>query len=242
MTTLDELLAYVPEDLLRRSGSLLYSGRSAWSGEHDVYLLGLNPGGAEAEGLPAPNGDEPSSLQSQIDEVLARGEDRWSAYTSESWKERPAGEAPMQQRVRHLLRGLGLKPEDTPASNLVFVRTRSEKTLGTETEELAEACWPFHQGVINGLGTRAILCLGATTGSWVRAKLGATPEPVDTFVETNNRRWTSTVHRTSDGRAVVTLTHPSWADWRNPDADPVPMVLRAIKASRLEEYLRDTRN
>jgi hypothetical protein len=217
---------------MSRSGGLLYSGRSAWSGQRYVYLLGFNPGGDEGEGTPAPDGGEPYNLQSQIDAVLQRGEEPWSAYASESWKGQPPGEAPMQQRVLHLMQGLGLEPANTPASNLIFIRSRREAALGAETDELAEKCWPFHQHVIDGLGVRTILCMGTGAGDAVRKRLGVAPEPMDTFVETNDRNWTSLAHRTPDGRVVVTLTHPSRADWRTADADPVPMVRRVIEASR----------
>ena len=73
----------------------------------------------------------------------------------------------------------------------------------------------------------AIICLGKTAGQWVRERLGAHDE-TDSYQETNARGWRSASHRSSAGVVVCTLTHPGRVDWTNPDADPSPMVLRAL--------------
>ena len=44
------------------------------------------------------------------------------------------------------------------------------------------------------------------------------------FVEMNSRRWVSETHLGPTGLCVVTLTHPSRADWTNPAADPTPLI------------------
>jgi uracil-DNA glycosylase len=110
---------------------------------------------------------------------------------------------------------------------VVFVQSRGEKDLGLEKAELLAACWPFHQAVIDNLNVRTILCFGGTAGTWVREQLGAN-ELIDRFTETNKRGWTSRTHRDGHGRQVVTVTHPSRVDWRNVDADPTPLVERAL--------------
>jgi len=51
---------------------------------------------------------------------------------------------------------------------------------------------------------------------------------IDSFVESNRRGWTSEAHITPDGRAVITVTHPGRADWRNPNADPTALVQRVL--------------
>jgi hypothetical protein len=48
------------------------------------------------------------------------------------------------------------------------------------------------------------------------------------FVEENARGWASEAHLSAEGMCVVTLTHPGRADWRNPVADPTPLVRAAL--------------
>ena len=55
----------------------------------------------------------------------------------------------------------------------------------------------------------------------------------DTSVEANARGWASETHAASDGRWVVTVTHPGLADWRNPAADPTPLVRAALGRPQL---------
>lgn len=73
------------------------------------------------------------------------------------------------------------------------------------------------------LGVSTVLCLGGTAGQWLRSLLGAT-EGAGRFVESNSRGWTSEAHVSAAGMCVITLTHPGRADWRNPAADPTPLV------------------
>lgn len=88
-------------------------------------------------------------------------------------------------------------------------------------------CWPVHNAVIRELGVQTILCLGTTSGRWAREAIGAN-RLLDRFQEQNARGWTSEAHVAADGRAVVTVTHPGRADWRNPAADPTPLVRAVI--------------
>jgi uracil-DNA glycosylase len=136
----------------------------------------------------------------------------------------------MQPRILHMVGRLELDPREVPASNVVFVRSRGEAGLRGEKTELLDACWPIHEAVIRALGVRAIVCFGGTAGRWVRERVGA-DQLFDRFVETNARGWTSEAHRSVEGRAVVTVTHPGRADWRNPVADPTALVRRAIAST-----------
>lgn len=206
--------------LLGRSGRIFYSGSAAFTGTPALYLLGLNPGGSPV---------------AQVGETIGRdlekwlcGPERWSAYVDESWAGAPAGTHGLQPRVRHLFNELGIDLRSVPASNVVFVRTNDEAALAGEKQSLLEACWPVHRAVIEGLGISTLLCLGITAGRWVRSLLGA-EERVGRFVECNARAWSSEAHLGRDGICVVTLTHPGRADWRNPAADPAPLV-RAMLA------------
>ena len=212
-------LAQVSPEVRRRSGSVFYSGQSAFSAPAPLYLLGLNPGG---------NADR------QVAETVAVDIERfqteradWSAYADQSWEGRSAGTHGMQPRVLLMLKQLGLDPRHVPASNVVFVRSRDEQALEAEKRALLAACWPVHAAVITSLNVRMIVCFGGTSGRWTREKMNA-HEPIDQFSERNRRGWTSRAHVAPDGRIVATLTHPSRADWTNPLADPTPFVARLL--------------
>ncbi|HWO22852.1 MAG TPA: hypothetical protein VNO30_29030 [Kofleriaceae bacterium] len=218
-THFDDLLGTVDESLHGRSGSVFYSGRRAFAVPAKLYMLGLNPGGN-------PITQREQTIARNIEALRLR--DSWSAYADESWRNRPAGTHGMQPRVLHLLRRLNLEPRLVPASNVVFVRTAREADLSREKEQFLPLCWKIHAAVIERLGVRVVTCFGRTAGSWVREQMGA-HEQVDEFIEQNGRRWSSHAHAASDGRRVVTLTHPSIADWTNPKTDPTPLVERALQ-------------
>ena len=111
---------------------------------------------------------------------------------------------------------------------MVLARTPSEADLARDFERLAQMCWPFHQRVIDRLGVRVVVCFGKRAGNYVRQQFDAHRE-IDQFIETNNRGWKSTTHQGTDGLKIVTVTHPSRADWRNPAADVTPLVRRALE-------------
>lgn len=213
---IDELFRAVPTHLLDESGAVFYSGRDAFSNPSRLYLLGLNPGGS-------PSKQVGSTLLRHSNRVLHEKPRNWSAYRDESWQGAAPGTYRMQPRVLHLLRRLALDPGRVPASNLIFVRSARESDLKGRAHELANACWTFHERVINTLSIQVILCLGGTTGNWVRRKLGAR-EHVGTFVEDNARRWKSQAFRNTSGISVVIATHPSIAAWNTAAADPTRLV------------------
>ena len=212
-------LAGIDADIRARSGSVFYSGRSAFSRSSPLYLLGLNPGGdPERQAL--------ETVGAHIDQFHRHNAD-WSAYADEQWEGRDPGTYGMQPRVLHLLRQLGLNPQQVPASNVVFARSRNEVLLKSEKHHLLAACWPIHAAVIASLHVRTIVCFGGTAGRWTRERMNA-QELIDHYCESNLRGWTSSAHRAPDGRVVATLTHPSRADWTNPDTDPSPLVTRML--------------
>lgn len=217
---IEQFLKLVSPAIAERSGSVLYSGRSAFSAPSSVYLLGLNPGGD-------PIRQAHETIRCSIATALDRQADDWSAYVDESWNGRPAGTFRMQPRIRHMLGSLGLDPRRVPASNVVFVRSTRERDLENEKASLLKACWPVHQAVIDKLGVRTVLCLGGTAGRWTRDALGAN-QRVDQFQEDNARQWTSLAHRNATGQYVITLTHPSIAAWNVKAADPTPLVARVL--------------
>lgn len=212
-------LASLPQEVRMRSGAVFYSGQDAFSKDRPLYILGLNPGG---------------SPKDQAAETVERDLTAWSEmasrssrYLDESWQGKAPGTHGMQPRMRHMFDRLGVDLRETPASNLVFVRSTGEADLAAEKERLIKMCWPVHQAVIDTLNIQTILCLGGTAGRWVREVIGATKLSAS-FRETNARGWLSEAHAASDGRWVVTVTHPGRVDWRNPAADPSPLVQRAL--------------
>ena len=219
LAVLDDLLDLVPSSIGSRSGSVFYSGRSAFNAPAPLYLLGLNPGGS-------PDYQSDETITRHIDAARV-GREKWSAYADESWRGGKPGTYGLQPRVLHLLRGIGLDPRSVPASNVVFVRSRREADLVSEKRDLLTACWPVHQAVIERLRVRVVACFGGTAGRWARDTLGA-HEKVGEFVENNLRRWSSTDHRNSAGLHVLTLTHPSIAAWNVAATDPTPLVRAAL--------------
>lgn len=218
-------LRLVPSGIRQRSGSVFYSGRAAFSRPSRLYILGLNPGGS-----PIVQADE--TIQRDIASYADPSRECWSRYADESWGGRLPGTSGMQPRVLHLLSSLKLDARTVPASNVVFVRSAREAALEAEKLALLRACWPVHQAVIESLRVRVLLCFGSTAARWAREALDA-HEVVGTFTERNKRRWTSTAHANADGTCVIKVTHPSIADWRNPVADPTPLVRDMLAGTAL---------
>ena len=153
--------------------------------------------------------------------------DSSSAYSDESWQGKSPGTHGMQPRILHMLRKLGLDPRQVPASNVIFVRSNTEATLAREKSALLPLCWKVHQAVIDTLAVDTVLCLRGTAGLWVREALGA-QTLIDEFAETNIRGWRSFAHANGSVQCVVTISHPGRADWRNPAADPTPLIERTL--------------
>lgn len=134
----------------------------------------------------------------------------------------------MQPRLLHMFEVLGLEPSRVPASNVVFLRSTGETDIASEFDLLAEACWPFHDAVINTLGVRVVACFGKRAGKYVCNKLNAR-YLTDYFEESNQRRWRSQLYANDQGKYVVVLTHPSRVDWSNPASDPSGLVKQALE-------------
>ena len=208
-----------------QSGSAFYTGKEAWAGNADFYILGLNPGG------------DPEQVKQTVEEhtlaVAAKGAP-WSDYVHSGWgagkNQTKCGEGRhhTQRRVQSLAKALGIDLTRTPASNLVFKRTKTEREL-KGNPELISKCWYFHQAVIERMGIKMVLCFGKTVGNHVRKNLKAA-EKVEQFQELNKRKWKSSVYRADSGIHVAVLTHPARANWANDQSNPAPMILRALSA------------
>lgn len=217
---IERLIQLIPKDLLSESGKVFYSGRSGFSSPCPLYVLGLNPGGD-------PSSPREYTIASHYKMVLD-GPANWSAYRDESWRGFTPGRAHFQRRVLHLLDGVGLDPGLVPASNLVFLRSKGFDGIADQFGRLAESCWPFHSTVIKDLRPRVVLCLGGTTGKYIRMKLGAL-ERQDEWLEDNERGWRNRVYANSAGTKVAVLTHPSRVDWTSPTSDPTRLVKKALR-------------
>jgi len=212
----EELLAAIPDRLLDQSGAIFYSGREAFTRPSPLYVLGLNPGGD-------PHLQRTETVRRNVDEWRHEWPSRWSSYVDESWRKMAPGTCGMQPRVRHLIARSGLDARLVPASNVIFVRTRSEADLARDKPVLLQNCWEFHRAVIKALRVRVVACFGRTAGELAREKLNAHTF-VDAFTERNRRGWTSEAHKNEAGVCVATLTHPSRANWCNAASDPSPLI------------------
>lgn len=219
--TIESFAALIPSELLAESGKVFYSGRSAFSRPSPLYVVGANPGGA-------PENYPTETVGNHTRQVLEELPDNWSAYRDEVWEGAAPGTYGMAPRILHLFAQMKLQPDQVPASNLIFVRSRREEHIKERQAALADLCWPFHESVIATLQPRAILCLGATAGNYVRKRLSAS-RLVGQFVEQNNRRWRSQTFAGASGPQVVVATHPSVADWSASATDPSGLVQDALR-------------
>ena len=220
---IEDFAKNIPLDLQHKSGIVFYSGRAAFSGHRELYILGLNPGGD-------PTKQACETVACHTSKVLNEKPNKWSEYSDESWEGKPPGKHRMQPRILHLLKNLDLEPGEVPSSNIIFERSRGEKEIANNWQQLAEACWPFHCAVIKQLRPRVILCLGEKAANFVREKVHA-HNLIDCFVETYPKsRRKSMCFTNHEGKKVIRVSHPSRANWKNPDADPSKLVLRALKS------------
>ena len=198
---------------------MFFSGRRAFNEPCDLYVLGLNPAGD-------PVGAH--TIRQNVQSVLHQPRENWSAWRDERWGGKEPGHNYRQRRVLHLFERIGRDAGEVPTSEAIFLRSTRWRTELEDPESLARRCWPFHEAVIETLGVRVIVCLGGQAGYLVRRTLDA-HEVVDEFVEDNRRRWKSRVHTNTRGLAVVTLAHPSQADWTVSASDPTGLVERSLR-------------
>lgn len=222
----DELLELVPSALHSEFGEVFYSGRTAFEQPSPIYLLGFNPGGN-----PSKAALNRYTIGYDLDASRAPERRDWSGF-EDDWSMFGPGAIAFQRRVLHLLHRCGFHdPRMVPASNAVFVRSARVGTLqATQTERLLRDCWAVHEKIISTLQVRVVVCFGQAAGQWVRAQLDAGTGPaIEIFTEDNRRRWRSETHRGRNSIQVVTLTHPSIADWTNPLSDPTGLVASALE-------------
>jgi len=127
-------------------GGLVYSaGTTVKPGK--VYIMGLNPGGN-------PEVDK-FSIQQSLDKLPTEPGNDYA----DSWANRPAGQAPLQRRIRYLVEDvLGAQLEETFATNLIFRKTRSARDLNLSVE--GDRCWPVHEAFLKIVRPDFILVFG----------------------------------------------------------------------------------
>lgn len=213
----------IPAELNEYSGSVFYSGRNAFQGKKDLYIVGLNPGGSELL-------QKKETILLHTEKTL-REDPNWSEYFDESWKGHKPGKFGLQPRILHLLKKLNLSPHDIPASNICFVRSSRESGIPAKVfNDYCESCWQFHEAVINELEIKIILCFGNTAGNFIRKKINTSKQPIDHFIESNNRKWKTQVYNNANGQVVIVAPHPSIADWTNEKTDPSILVKKYLNA------------
>lgn len=216
----DEILGYLPAGIGDRFGSMLMSGRSAWTGERPLYILGFNPGGASGTG---------DTVASHTEAIWRH--ESYSSFVHESWapggRVRPTGEAPLQKSVRYVLDGCGLDPREVPASNVNFIRSATEDALPLDDWGWAEKCWPFHDVMIERLGVRVVLCFGKNAANFVREKVGSHDE-LERIEHTSRQR---SIVYTGGSVTVIQAAHPGRFHWYLPKYDILPLVRHALTTS-----------
>lgn len=222
---IERLAELIPKDLLPKSGAVFYSGRAAFSARAPLYLLGLNPGGDSSN-------PRLETIEVHTRKVLKVVPAEWSAFCDERWGSGnlAPGTSGMQPRVLRVLKDLGLDARHVPASNLIFMRTRTESELQERLNQMAQECWPVHRAVIEELGIRVILCMGKKAGKWVAAKLGATEE-LGWQAEENNTGRASIALGNRSGQVVVIAPHPSRSNWQNPRSAPTDLIRKFLPRS-----------
>lgn len=221
--SIEEFVRQIPTELYAASGKAFHSGRLAFSGKRDLYVLGLNPGGDPA--------DRRETIAVNVEQVRSDPEN-WSALLDQSWGH-PPGQAPLQRQLCSVLGRLGLDPREVPFSDVVFARTRQANQLH-DHERLMELCWPFHQAVIHGLRVRVVLCLYKRAAVFVRRKLAARPTPIHRVCERSHSGKTTAWREcfaAPGGLKVVQITRPTGIPWQD---NAFCLAVRALGASACE--------
>lgn len=211
---------FIPKELREKSGSVFYSGRNAFTGKKQLYILGLNPGGSDIT-------QKSETIKWHTDNILRNINPFFSEYKDGVWNGKKAGKSGLQPRVLHLLNNLELNPYEVPASNVCFVRSPREINIASKINDYIDLCWTFHKNVIDHLEIKTILCFGKTAGKHIKNKIGAN-NLIDEFTEKNNRKWKTQVYKNNTEQFVIVATHPSIADWTNEKTDISKLVKKYI--------------
>lgn len=215
---IEQFADLVPDHLLDVSGEVFAAGRIAFSRRSPIYVLALYPGGGTAN----------DTLRGNIAETVDGPDGYWCSALDDQWGPEAPGKAPAQKNILMGFADTRFELREIPSSTLIFPRLSGDVEADPDFNAYADACWPFHQAVIESLGVRLVLCLGKTVGGAVRRRLNA-HELVSQYTETIPiRGWTSTIHSNPQGVMVASLSSPWRTDWSNPALNPLPMCERAL--------------
>ena len=234
-TMIEQFANFIPSELKDCSGAVFYSGRDAFSGIKDIYVLGLNPGGDPFE-----RPDE--TIRRHTDGVLRRKPSRWSEYSCERWGDRERGQGSIQPSMIHLIKGLGYDPRDIPASNVLFTRTVSAEELKrdkTKLNRLSNACWRFHREVISHIKPKLILCLGRDAQSILQKQTNASKKILSRKSH-YGRDYLIEVFRNQRGCGLVSVRHPGHIKWMKKElVDLSGVVGQTLKEADVRWSSRD---
>ena len=206
---IEELVQCIPEELKGASGKAFHSGRLAFSGQRDLYVLGLNPGGDPR--------DLSETVETHSQWVLRDAPANWSALLDQGWG-RPPGQAPLQRTLVSLLERLGLEPREVPFSDAVFCRSRQARHIpDNETQRLMRQCWRFHRAVIQRLRVRVVLCLYKEASEFVRGELRASRHPSHRVFESSasGRKYWRESYPAPGGLSIIQITRPTGIPWED---------------------------
>jgi hypothetical protein len=134
--------------LIDSPGAVLYSADETLR-PGPLYLLGLNPGGAE---------------DSTLRDSILRSRAQHNAYLDEEWAPgghvQPKGQATLQRRIQNLCSMMGLDTRDVPASNLVFTRSTRISTHLSFAAAL-KFCLPVHHIFIEAIQPHFLMTFGS---------------------------------------------------------------------------------
>jgi hypothetical protein len=150
---LKKVMDCLTHEIRKRKGQFLYSGIDTLR-PGKFYFLGFNPRTDDANVV-------------LCDERLDRTD--WSAYSKQCWTHGDCdrkcpriGEDQHQKNVQRIMCELGLKPEETFATNLIFVESRGIKEIKADPcfETFLGACWRVHKKMLAEVEPDYIVCLG----------------------------------------------------------------------------------
>ncbi len=193
----------LPSDL-KQPGQILYSGIDTLKcGE--FYFVGFNP---------AEDGTNPLLCKAQIHE------EDWSAYTQQCWycplptgcsKDcTKIGGKPHQKRVVCIMKELGLEPEKTFATNLIFVQSKTASEV--YNLHLFDRCWCVHQRMLAEVRPKYVVCLGYGERLSAYSLLrGRARDPKERGIDPSKtfKSFTATFDGIPNLTTVIGLRHPS---------------------------------
>ncbi|HRN71228.1 MAG TPA: hypothetical protein PLS49_08680 [Candidatus Woesebacteria bacterium] len=133
--------------ILNESGGILYSSGDTLK-KGLIYILGLNPGGADGP-----------TIEDSLNVIFSSKE---NAYLDEDWStdkhKYKIGCHPLQKRIKYLSDYLGYNLRNICCSNLIFVRSLDQQ--GCNFDYNANLCWEVHKLIIDVICPKILLVFG----------------------------------------------------------------------------------